>query len=89
MTANAKAEVDESIQAIAEYKKQIAELQTARARVADSVNARWGDVVNKISEITINPRKTDIYVNVFGVAWTPYYLVEAGGQTMELPAFGA
>jgi hypothetical protein len=87
LTANAKADVEESLNAIAEYKKQLAALEAERARIADRVNARWGDVVNKITEIEVNPKKTDIYVNVFGVAWTPYYLVEVGGQTMELPAF--
>jgi hypothetical protein len=89
LSANAKADVEESLQAIAEYKKQLTELEKERARIAEDVNARWGDVVNKITEININPKKTDIYVNLFGVAWTPYYLVEVGGQTMELPAFGA
>ena len=89
MSQNAKAEVEESIQSIAEYRKQLNELEKERARIVDDVNARWSDVVNKITEITINPKKTDIYVHLFGVAWTPYYLVEVGGQTMELPAFGA
>lgn len=88
LAANAKADVEESLNAIAEYKKQLAALEAERARIADKVNARWGDVVNKITEIDVNPKKTDIYVNVFGVAWTPYYLVEVGGQKMELPAFG-
>ncbi len=88
LAANAKADVEESLDAIAEYKKQLAALEAERARIADKVNARWGDVVNKITEIDIAPKKTDIYVNAFGVAWTPYYLVEVGGQTMELPAFG-
>ncbi len=89
LSANAKADVEESLEAITEYKKQLTELQAERARIAERVNARWGDVVNKITEIEVNPKKTDIYVNLFGVAWTPYYLVEAGGQKMELPAFGA
>jgi hypothetical protein len=89
LSANAKAEVEESLEAIAAYKKQLADLQADRARIAEDVNKRWGDVVNKISEMDVAPKKSDIYINLFGVAWTPYYLVEVGGQTMELPAFGA
>ena len=89
MTEQAKDDVEESLDAISQYKKQLTELQAERARVEQDANSRWGDVVNRITEITINPKKTDIYVNLFGVAWTPYYLVEVGGQTMELPAFGA
>jgi hypothetical protein len=89
LSANAKAEVEESLEAIAAYKKQLNDLQADRARIAEDVNKRWGDVVNKISEMDVAPKKSDIYINLFGVAWTPYYLVEVGGQTMELPAFGA
>jgi len=88
MTEQAKDDVEESLDAIAQFKKQLIDLQAERARVEQDVNSRWGDVVNQIREITLNPKKTDIYVNLFGVAWTPYYLVEVGGQTLELPAFG-
>jgi hypothetical protein len=89
MSANAKADVEESLEAIAEFKKQLDALRAERLRIAEDVNARWGDVVNRITEITLNPKKTDIYVNVFGVAWTPWYIVEAGGQQFELPAFAS
>jgi hypothetical protein len=89
MTEQAKSDVEESVDAISQYKKQLAELEKERQNITEEVNARWGDVVNQINEITLNPKKTDIYVNLFGVAWTPYYLVELGGQIMELPAFGA
>jgi hypothetical protein len=54
----------------------------------DEVSAAWGDMVNNITEVTINPKKTDIYLNLFGVAWVPYYLVRASGQIVEVPAFG-
>jgi len=39
--------------------------------------------------VTVNPKKTDVYVNLFGVGWMPYYLVNSGGGLLELPAFGA
>ena len=89
LSQNAKADVEESLDAISEFKKQLADLEKERDRIAEDVNSRWGDVVNQITEISLNPKKTDIYVNLFGVAWTPYYLIDVGGQTMELPAFGA
>jgi hypothetical protein len=88
LSQNARADVEESLDVIAQFKKQLTELEAERARIAEDVNARWGGMVNQITEITLNPKKTDIYVNLFGVAWTPYYLVEIGGQNMELPAFG-
>ena len=89
MTENAKAEVEESVDAIAQYKKQLLELERQREEALAEINDRWGRVVNDISEVTINPKKTDIYVNLFGVAWVPYYMVQAGLVQVEVPAFGA
>jgi hypothetical protein len=45
-------------------------------------------VVNEITEVTIAPKKTDVLVNVFGVAWLPHYVIKSGAETFELPAFG-
>lgn len=89
LTEQAKADVDESLEAIEQMKKELIQLERERQSVVDEVNARWGDVVNQITEMVVNPKKTDVYVNLFGVAWAPYYLVEVNGQTLELPAFGA
>jgi chromosome segregation ATPase len=88
MTEQAKAEVEESLDAIDQFKKEIQALERERQAVVDEINSRWGNVVNDTSEVTVAPKKTDIFVELFGVAWMPYYLVESGGGTLELPAFG-
>jgi hypothetical protein len=88
MTEQAKADVEESEDAIAQYEKDIQALEQERQSAIDEINSRWGDVVNDTSEVTVTPKKTDIYVELFGVAWMPYYLVESAGDTLELPAFG-
>jgi hypothetical protein len=89
LAQNAKAEVEESIESIDLYKKDLAALQRERDDTIADINNRWGSVVNEISEVRIKPKKTDIYVNIFGVAWKPYYIVQSGNETIELPAFGA
>ncbi|MDP1603446.1 MAG: hypothetical protein Q8M03_09305, partial [Legionella sp.] len=88
MKDQAKLDVQESIESIALYKKEIAQLQREREEVVTEVSDRWGHVVNDIDEVSITPKKTDIYVNLFGVAWKPFYVVEAAGASFELPAFG-
>jgi hypothetical protein len=89
LTNKAKAEVEESIDAIAQYKQQIADLERQREETVAEINDRWGGVVNEITEVTVAPRKTDIFVKLFGVAWMPYYVVKSDTDTFELPAFGA
>ncbi len=89
LAQNAKADVEESVEVIEQYKKDLVALQRERDGVTAEINDRWGGAVNAISEVTINPKKTDVYVNLFGVAWKPFYVVQADGGTVELPAFGA
>ena len=88
MTEQAKADVEESEDAITQYERDIQALETERQQVIDEIKDHWGDVVNDISEVTVTPKKTDIFIELFGVAWMPYYLVESNGGTIELPAFG-
>jgi hypothetical protein len=88
LTEHAKGDVEDSIQTIAQYQKDLSELQAQRDQVAAEINDRWGQAVNDISEVRVSPKKTDIYVPLFGVAWMPYYIVASGGKTLELRAFG-
>lgn len=88
MTEQAKAEVEESLDAIDQFKSQIKELEKRRAEVLAEINDRWGRLVNEITEVTIAPKKTDVFVKLFGVAWLPYYIIKSDMDTLELPAFG-
>ena len=89
MSQDAKANVQESIDVIDQCKKDLADLQRERDETTAEINDRWGNIVNDINEVSVKPKKTDIYVNIFGVAWKPFYVVQAGDETIELPAFGA
>jgi uncharacterized protein DUF87 len=89
LTNKAKAEVEESVDAIKQFQQQIADAEKRREETIAEINDRWGRVVNEITEVTIAPKKTDVFVKLFGVAWMPYYVVKAGTDTIELPAFGA
>jgi hypothetical protein len=42
-----------------------------------------------ITQVAANPLKKDILVELFGVAWLPYHVVEAGGRTEELAGYGS
>jgi hypothetical protein len=89
LTNKAKAEVEESIDAIAQLKQQIADLQKQREETAAELNNKWGQVVGDTSEVTVAPKKADVSITLFGVAWWPYYVIKTNTGTMEIPAFGA
>ncbi len=89
MTEQAKADVDESVAAIDEYKRKLAELEQARQQTLADADGKWSAQVNEITEIPVTPKKSDIFINQFGVAWMPYYTVAAGGRNLDIPAFGS
>jgi hypothetical protein len=88
LTEKAKADVEESIDAIEDYEEQIAELEEQREEAIQEINDKWGHIVNDITEVTVTPKKSNVFVDHFGVAWVPYYVVSSGAEAIEVPAFG-
>jgi t-SNARE complex subunit (syntaxin) len=88
MTERAEADVEESREAIEDFRQQIADLERELKRAIEDVQARWAEIADDMEEIAVHPYKKDILLDLFGVAWFPYHLVEAEGRTLELPGFG-
>lgn len=88
MTEKAEADVEESLDAIEDFKQEILDLEKELKSAIDDVQAKWAEIVDDMTEIPIRPYKKDVLVDLFGVAWFPYHVVEAEGRTIELPGFG-
>lgn len=89
MTSKAKSEVEESKELLKEMEEQIAELEKEKAAAVEEVNRRWDELAKDLSEIKVKPMKKDILVELFGVAWMPYYLVQTDQVLSELPGYQA
>jgi hypothetical protein len=87
LTSQAKADVEESKDAIADFDKQLAELEKKKTDLAAEVNDRWAKVVDDVAEIPITPMKKDIFTDAFGVVWLPYYRLVSAGRVVEVPGF--
>ena len=87
MTEQAKEDVDESIGALNQYDQEMKQLEDTRQQALEAAGAKWENAVNEITQIPILPKKTDIFVQIFGVAWMPVYLAQSGSGTVEVPAF--
>jgi len=91
LTQQSKADVKESREQIEDLKQEqeelFAEIEQEKARIHE----RWADAADDIETIQIRPRKSDIFVEAWGVIWLPYWDVVymAGGeqQKLSLPAF--
>lgn len=55
MTSEAKADIDELVKAIAEYQKQITELETERNQLTEEATQRWTETANQITKIPVTP----------------------------------
>jgi hypothetical protein len=88
LKGQAEANVEESKVSIAQLKEQINELQKQRDQKTQEITNRWGGLVDKVDEISLTPRKSDIFVDRFGIAWMPFYQVKTNEELIELPAFG-
>jgi hypothetical protein len=88
MTAKAKADVDESRDAIEDFKKDIEELKEERDEALEEIKGKWLDIIEDVEEIPFAPYKKDVILDMFGIAWTPYHLVSVGGGLEALPGYG-
>jgi hypothetical protein len=87
LTVQAKAEVDESVDAIASFRQQIEDLEAQREQALSEINAAWGEIAAQITEIPVTPYKKDVLLDLFGVAWMPYHVVKVGEGVEELPGY--
>jgi Helicase HerA, central domain len=89
MTSQAKSDVQESVEAIKDLEKQIADIEVGKMAAVQAVNDKWGEVVSDVIEIPITAQKKDVLLDFFGVAWMPYHLVKIGEIQEELPGFAS
>lgn len=89
LTEQAKADVKESRKAIAAFEKQLDILEEEEAHEVERINQHWAALAAEFSEIALAPYQKNIFLDLFGVAWMPWYVLEVEGEQLELPGFSA
>ncbi len=89
LTEQAKADVNNARQTLGEMQAQLKELEDQKAQTLAEINERWGKLAADITETTLTPYKKDVRLDLFGLAWLPFHLVNVGDDVVELPAFSA
>jgi len=92
MTSRARAEVEESEETIERLRERISELAEERREALAEIRSMWADIASDIQESPLRPRKTDIRVKAFGLAWVPHWMVsfeDERGETDQrrVPAY--
>ncbi|KPL83395.1 hypothetical protein SE15_06870 [Thermanaerothrix daxensis] len=86
MTAKAKAELEAAEKALDALKDEYDDLNRQKEAAIREARERWARAAAEITEITLNPQRKDIFLEISGLAWVPVYVVQTQGQTLEVPA---
>lgn len=73
MTSKAKADMEESEEVIADLQKEIEGIEAELVEEIEAVEKRLGDSVDQVIEKRVAPYKKDIFTELFGLVWVPYY----------------
>jgi hypothetical protein len=87
MTQRAKADIDESLDVIEELEREMDLLAEEMEEAIDALKDKWGEAARQITEIPVSPYKKDILVEIFGVAWMPYHMIQVDQDLVELPGY--
>jgi hypothetical protein len=87
MTRQAKADIEESEQVIEELEAQIEELEQEAKQQTEDLTEKWSRLIEEIEEEQVQPRRADVRINLFALAWLPRWEVTIGGRVLSMPAF--
>ncbi len=87
LTSNAKADVEESEKAIKDLEEEILKMEASLAEEIDAISKRWEDAPGEVVEEPVAPIKKNIFIELFGVVWLPYYAFKEGERWVTVSAF--
>ena len=87
MTTEAKSVLTREKKELQGLMDDLRELEADFDRAQDDLAAKWKKKADEITEVPLMPRKSDIFISFFGVAWLPYYVFKEGAYTRRLRAF--
>jgi hypothetical protein len=81
-----KADLGESYDAISELENQMVALENEYQGVLQRINDKWAQIAVQSQDYIISPYKKDVNLELFGVAWIPYWVMLVNNQVVVLPA---
>ncbi len=70
-TAVTQADIEQSKQTIETMKQQLVQLQHDMDAELQAAHDKWVHALDDVQELNLVPRKSDIHVEAFGIAWRP------------------
>jgi hypothetical protein len=91
-TTLAKIKLEEAEANVEALQQDVKELEEELQEQVAAVRDRWEEALVEFEEVPIKPRRTDVQINLFGLAWAPHWQItyqdRGGGARTELvPAY--
>ena len=83
----AKGDLDQVRQDLATLQDQLQSLELVQQNVTHEAHTRLAKAADDASEVPLVPQKKDIFLELFGVAWMPFYLLKVAAEVQEVAAF--
>ena len=84
-------EVEEAEEKIEVLQQEITELEQELKEETAAITERWDEALEELEKVPVQPRKQDIQVDVFALAWAPHwhttYQDGTGTHTEFVPAY--
>ena len=74
---------------IEKLEDQIEELEQEAKAELEELDAKWRELIDDLEDIEVRPRRTDVLLDLFALAWLPHWEIRLGEQLLSLPAFEA
>ncbi len=73
LTAQAKADIEESEAEIARLKEETEALQRSFEEEATAIGDKWTAMLEEVETTAVRPRRQDVNVQIVALAWAPYW----------------
>ncbi len=87
MTQQAKADVEKLEGEIADLQKEMEELAAEAAQEEERLRADWADRIEEVETVEVRPRRADVRLDLFALAWLPRWELAVGGQRLSALAY--
>ena len=87
MTRQAKADVDESEEVIEDLEEDIADLEEKAKDELDELAELWAERIDDVETEEVHPRRADVRIELFAVAWMPFWQIPLASGSLSVPAY--
>jgi chromosome segregation ATPase len=73
--AKAKLKLEEAQEDVKALKEDLEELEAELQEDVGDIRSQWEEALTALEDYEVRPRRKDVQINLFGLAWTPHWRI--------------